>query len=520
MTAEQGAPAELYNEPAKAGIEGLDEILHGGFTRGEMHLIQGGSGTGKTTLGLQYLLAGARAGEGGLYVTLSQTRKGLETIARSHGWSLDGVTVYEAMPSGVIEGSLARQTVLHTAEVELSELTGALRRTVEETKPRRLVLDSIDVIRLLAGSPPQPLQELVALRKFFIEQGCTALFLGDLPAGTEGGSADKTELDVLAGSLVRLDQQAPEYGEVRRRLRVVKMRAVAFDGGYHNFRIRKGGLEVYPRLGRYELPEHTEFKCVQSGIETLDELFGGGLEQGTTCLLVGPSGSGKSTLGAVYCRAGALGGGGAAIFLFEERPETFKVRSAGVGMDLEPHLQSGRISIQHLRTAEISPGEFSQIVYRAVNDGGVKVVLIDSLTGYFNAMGNTPMLLLQMHELLNFLSRRGVLTLLVVSQEGFMTVGRQHSGLDVSYLSDSILLLRMFEAGGTIRRCIAAGKKRQGEHETSIRELFIRRGEVSVGKESLHQYRSILSGDPKPIAGGAGGEHGGGEAGEEGGNDG
>lgn len=499
MAIDQGVAPAPYDAVASTGIEGLDEILHGGFLRGELHLVQGTAGTGKTTLGLQFLIAGAAAGESSVYVTLAQSKALLEAIARSHGWSLAGVTVYEMLTSGVVEDIVAHQTVLHTAEVELSELTRTLRRLVGQMKPRRLVLDSLGVIGLLAGSPPRFQREIVGLRQFLTSHGCTAVFLGDWPVDATVESAANTELHVLAASLIHLDQTAPEYGDVRRRMRVIKVRGIDFDGGYHNFRIRKGGLQVYPRLAGYDAPEYSAFRHIKSGILALDELLGGGLEQGTTCLFVGPSGAGKSTLAAVFCRAAAQAGHAASIFLFEERPETFKVRSTGVGIDVESHVQSGRIQIQELRPAGISPGEFAQQVRTAVEGRGARVVLIDSITGYFNAMNNSPMLVIQMHEVLNYLSRHGVLTMLVVSQEGFMSVGPP-STLDVSYLSDSILLLRMFEADGAIHRCIAAVKKRQGEHETTIRELFIRPGEVTVG-EPLNRLRSILSGDPRPVAG-------------------
>jgi len=499
MAIENGGTVEPGNAPASTGIRGLDEILRGGFPRDEMHLAQGGSGTGKTTLGLHYLLAGRGAGESGLYITLSQSKRGLERIAASHGWSLEGLTVYEVTPGSLLEEDAAEQTVLHTSEVELGELTRTLRRIIGQMKPRRIVLDSIGVLGLLAGNRQRFHREVVGLRQFVAGQGCTALFIGDGPAEVETEGTSNTELHAVASSLIHMDQTAPEYGEVRRRVRIIKVRGVPFDGGYHNFRIRTGGLEVYPRLGRYAAPEYTDFRRIQSGVEPLDELLGGGLELGTACLVIGPSGAGKSTVATLFCRAAAAADDSAAIFLFEERPETFKTRSRAVGIDLGPHLQSGRITLRELQPAEISPGEFAQHVRSAVEEGGAKVVLIDSLTGYFNVMGDTPMLLVQMHELLNFLSRRGVLTLLVVSQEGFLSAAPQVAP-DVSYLSDTILLLRMFEADGAIHRCIAAGKKRQGEHETTIRELCIRPGEVDIGRESLRQFRSILSGDAILIA--------------------
>lgn len=500
-------------QPASSGIKGLDDILRGGFVRDEMHLVEGSSGTGKTTLALQFLLTGVRAGESGLYVTLSQTRTSLENIARSHGWSMDGVTVHEMVPGSLGEHLASQQTVLHTAEVELDELTQELRKLVEQAQPRRVVFDSIGVIGLLAGSSTRYHREIVAVRQFLIGAGCTALFLGDLlPSGDEQGLTS-IEFHSLATSVVHLEQTAPAYGEVRRHLRVIKARGVPIHGGFHDFSIRRGGLEVYPRLGPQNNKEYEDFRPVPSGVAVLDELLGGGLEQGTSCLLIGSSGTGKSTLAAVYAHAVARAGGASALFLFEERRETFIVRSAGLGIDLRPHIHEGRIAIRQIQTSEITPGEFAQRVRQAVEEQRATLVVIDSLTGYFNAMGDSAMLVMQMHELLTFLSRHGVLTLLVVSQEGVMTIGA-NSAVDVSYLSDSIIALRMFEAEGALRRCLSVIKKRQGEHETTIRELILRGGRVAVGAESLRQYRNILSGSPEPVGAGQDREYGDRKAGE------
>jgi circadian clock protein KaiC len=499
-------PAQM----ASSGIDGLDRILLGGFVRDEMHLVQGGAGTGKTTLALHYLLAGIMAGESGLYITLSQTKKGLEAIARSHGWSLDGVTVLDLSPSSEATARSTHQTVLHTAEVELGELTRELREQVEQAKPRRIVFDSLGVISLLAGSLPRYHRAIVTLRQFLAGHGCTVLFLDDAPV--EAGGRANIEFHSLATSILHLEQAIPDYGEVRRRVRAVKVRGVSFRGGYHDFRIVTGGLTVFPRLEPPLSVEYSDFRQVRSGIKPLDRLLGGGLEQGTTCFLVGPSGAGKSTLAGVFVHAAAQHGDGTAIFLFDERPETWKVRARGVGMDLQLHVDSQRISLELVDPALITPGEFAQRVSDAVDQRRVKIVVIDSLTGYFNAMGNAAMLVVQMHELITFLSRRGVLTLLLVAQEGFMSVGTRLP-LDVSYLSDTIIVVRLFEAEGSVRRCLSAVKKRQGEHETTIRELYISPGGVRIGEEPLRQFRHILSGDPEPV--GAGQGEGGGKAGDE-----
>ncbi|AUX44209.1 circadian clock protein KaiC [Sorangium cellulosum] len=493
----------LGQEQAASGIEGLDSILRGGFSREEMHLIQGTSGTGKTTLALQFLLAGAAAGESGLYITLAQSKRGLEAIARSHGWSLEGVTVHDPSPDDMAEHLVSDQTVLRTADVELGELTRQLRDVIEQTQPRRVVFDSVGVIGLLAGSPSRYHREIVVLRQFLVDRGCTALFLGEWPTETALKRPVSSEFHSLAGSVVQMEHTAPDYGEVRRRLRVIKVRGVAFRGGYHDFRIRTGGLEIYPRQEVRHGETYGDFRHIRSGIESLDQLLGGGLEQGTACLFIGPSGSGKSTLAALYATAAAQGGDAATIFLFEERPETFKARSTGVGIDLQPQLDSGRLTLVQLDSTDISPGEFAHRVRAAVDGAHARVIVIDSLTGYFNAMGNISSLSVQMHEMLNYLSGSGVLTLLVVTQEGFMSVG-EVPNVDVSYLSDSILALRFFEAEGRIRRCVAAIKKRRGEHETTLRELFIGPEGVSVGEAPLRQFHHILSGIPELIDPGQG----------------
>ncbi|WP_438021817.1 ATPase domain-containing protein [Sorangium sp. So ce233] len=517
MTPPGDHTTSLGERQAASGIEGLDSILHGGFPREEMHLVQGASGTGKTTLALQFLISGAEAGESALYITLAQTRRGLEAIARSHGWSLEGVTVHDLSPGDLAEDLGPEQTVLRTADVELGELTRRLRQVIEQTQPRRVVFDSIGVIGLLAGSPARYHREIVMLRQFLVTRGCTALFLGEWPSETHREGPLNTEFHSIAASVIHIEHTALDFGEVRRRLRVIKVRGVPFRSGYHDFRIRTGGLEVYPRLEAGQGEEYAEFRQLQSGIESLDRLLGGGLELGTACLLIGPSGAGKSTLAAVYACAAAREGNAAAVFLFEERPETFKARAIGMGIALQPHLDSGRLTIEQLNPTDITPGEFAHRVRAAVEDREAKVVVIDSVTGYFNAMGDVSLLSVQMHELLNFLSVRGVLTLVVVTQEGFMSVGPIPS-VDVSYLSDSVLSLRFFEADGAIRRCVAAIKKRKGEHETTIRELFISTEGIRVGDTPLRQFRNLLTGIPEPSGAGQGSaSHGGMAAREAGG---
>jgi circadian clock protein KaiC len=494
MTAQGEPGAESADS---SGVEGLDHVLRGGFPRDGIHLIQGGPGTGKTTLGLQYLLAGTATGDKGLYLTAAQTRRGLERIAHSHGWSLDAITVHELSPPGVTgDAAAAEQTVLHTADLELDELGRELRQVIERIAPRRVVLDSLAAIRLLAGSTARFHREVVRLRQLLIRSDCNTLFLSDSgPSDAEAG----TDLQSLATSAVSLEQIAPDYGDVRRRLQVIKIRGVPYQGGYHYFRIRTGGLEVYPRLVPDFHKEYTDFKTVPSGIETLDHLLGGGLELGTTCLFIGPPGTGKSTLAAVFARSAGEKDMKTAFFLFDERPETFKARSKGLGIDLKPHMDGDRLSLAMLDPGAITSGQFAQEVRRVVEEEHAQLVVIDSLTGYFNAMGNSSTLPVDMHELLTFLSRSGVLTILIVAaQEGVLGLGSQPA-TDISYLSDSVIVTRMFEADGVIRRCMAAIKKRQGEHETTIREVFIKPGSVDVSKEPLRKFRGLLGGQPEPL---------------------
>ena len=476
---------------ASTGIKELDEILGGGFVRGELHLLEGGPGTGKTTIALQFLLEGVRAGERCIYLTLAQSRRALEEIAASHGWSLDGFELHELSPSGVVETVAAQQSVLHTADVELAAVTREIGELVHRVKPRRVVLDSMGTIRLLAGSRERYHREILSLKELLTAQRCTALFIAESHVTRDAGS-DSGDLQTLCASITELDQETPDYGTVRRRLRVVKTRALEHEGGVHNFNIFTGRLEIYPRLGGFQRKDHGVGVVLQSGVSGLDEVLGGGLQEGTTCVLVGPPGSGKSTLGGCFVHEAAKRRERSAIYLFDERAVTFLSRSKAVGINLEPALRAGRLVLHQLDTTSISAGEFAHRVRLEVEDHDTRVVLIDSLTGYFSAIPNDKMLMAQMHELLMFLGRSGVLTLLIVVQPGFMTVGETHS-VDVSYLSDTILVLRQFEAGGHVRRCIAAMKKRGGEHSTTLRELLIQPGSVQLG-EVLAQYENILSG--------------------------
>jgi circadian clock protein KaiC len=503
MTTRPGGTTEPIPPPvAPTGVAGLDAILHGGLPREEMHLVQGVAGTGKTTLSLLFLREGARNGEACLYVTLSQSKPHLERIAASHGWPLDGITIHEQTPGAFADRIAARQTVLAAQDVELREVVQGLAEVVARVRPRRAVLDSISVVRLLAGGPQRYHAEVVTLRQLFTESGCTVLFLADHPAETEQGSRPEVAFHPLAGCVIHLEQEPRPYGDVRRRLRVVKARGMPHNGGYHDFKIRPGEMEVYPRLGAYHIPEDREYRRVESGIGTLDGLLGGGLEQGTSCLVVGPSGTGKSTLATVFVAAAARAGLSAGIFLFDERPETYVARSEGYGIELREHVEAGRVLVRQLDPGEIAPGEFAHQV-RGLVEGGARLVVIDSVIGYFNAMGASDVLVTQLHELLSYLSRRGVLTVLCGAQEGFMSIG-QMQAVDISYLSDTIMVLGFYEAGGGLRRCLAASKKKHGWCDPSIREYALAPGSVTVGDRPLAGLRNLLVRNAVPGGGGDG----------------
>lgn len=484
---------------ACTGIAGLDAILSGGLPREEMHLLQGVAGTGKTTIALQFLREGARLGEPTLYVTLSQSKAHLERIARSHDWGLEGVTIHELSPGTVAQRIAARQSILATSDVELGELFLELTELVERIKPRRAVIDSVSIIWLLAGNVQRYHREVVTVRQLFVERECTVLMIGDRPAEATQGSLPEVDFHPLCGCVIHLEQAPRAYGDVRRHIRVVKARGMASSGGLHDVKIRKGGVDVYPRLGAYSKPEHLMFTQMPSGVTTLDALFGGGLDDGTACLFVGPSEVGKSTLASLFADAAMRRGDHAAVFLFDERPETYKTRSKTLGINLEPHLEAGRLLLRQVDPGEIGPGEFAQQVRAAVEDGRAKVVILDSINGYFAAMGGSDVLVAQLHELLTFLSRSGVLTLVAGSQEWFMSIGSQ-PGVDISYLSDTIAVLGYFERDGVIRRCLTAVKKRQGQHETTIHELFVGPDRIRIGGP-LRELHHLMVSRIRPSAG-------------------
>jgi circadian clock protein KaiC len=474
------------------GVPGLDDILGGGFTPDRVYLLEGNPGSGKTTLALQYLLRGVELGEAGLYVTLSETKAELGAVAKSHRWSLDGITVLELVaPEAELEPD-NQYSMFQPSEVELGETTKAIVSEVERTRPRRVVIDSLSEMRLLAQNPLRYRRQILALKQFFIGRECTVFLLDDKTSEIED-----LQLQSIAHGVVTLEQLSPEYGAERRRVRITKLRGQSYRGGYHDFVIRPGGLEVFPRLVAAEHLHAQQRGMLKSGNPDLDALMGGGLQYGTSAVLLGPAGSGKSTLAIQYSRAAAARGERSAVFSFDERLETLLERTQGLGMDISAHIAEGLIRVQTIDTAELSPGEFADSVRRSVGDvdgtPGARVVIIDSLNGYLNAMPEERFLIAQLHELLTYLGHRGVVTFLIVAQHGLF--GGMSSPIDTTYLADTVVLFRYFEAMGEVKQAISVVKKRSGPHERTIRELSLGNGGIRIGPP-LRDFRGILTGTP------------------------
>jgi circadian clock protein KaiC len=473
---------------APTSIAGLDDVLAGGLARNRLFLVEGMPGSGKTTLALQVLRSAAARGEPVLYVTLSETDEELRAVSASHGWTLDGITVQELIPS---ENSLdpeEQYTLFHASEVELGATIQEILATVERLNPVYVVFDSLSELRLLAGSPLRYRRQILALKQFFAGRGCTALLLDDMTATDQD-----LQTQSIAHGVIRLEQTSPEYGSERRRLRVIKYRGTKFRGGYHDYVIERGGLRVFPRLVAAEHRRVTNRQRLASDVRALDDLLGGGLEEGTSTLIVGAAGTGKSTLAAQFVTAAAGRGQRAALFVFDESPATLITRCAGLGIGLASHVEAGRITIQQVDPAELSPGEFIDRIREAVR-AEVSMVVIDSLNGYLHAMPGERFLTIQLHELLMYLGQQGVATILIAAHHG-MIGSQMNTPVDASYLADSVILLRYFEASGEVRQAISVVKKRGGRHERSIREFRLDDGGIHVG-EPLRDFRGILTGVP------------------------
>lgn len=483
----ESSPSRSYR--VSTGVAGLDHVMAGGLVGNRLYLLEGRPGTGKTTLALQFILDGVRRGEKVLYVTLSETAEELLEVARSHGWSLDRDCIFELVPPEAALDPQSDQTLLHPSEVEFNETTRLIEERVETLRPTRVVFDSMSEMRLLARNALVYRRQVLALKHYFARKNATILLLDD-----QTSALHDLQLHSIAHAVILLEQPTREYGIERRRLRIVKMRGVSFRGGYHDFVIQTGGALVFPRLVASEHGGAAAKATVPSGIEELDLLLGGGLSRGTSTLLIGPSGSGKSTLAAQWVIAAAQRGEPAAIFSFDEATDTFLTRMDGLGLGLRELHEAGRVRLQHNDPAELAPGEFAYEIRRTVEQDGASIVVIDTLNGYLNAMPEESFLVMQMHELLTYLNNKGVLTILVMAQHGFL--GHMETQVDLSYLSDTVLMLRYFEAVGEIRQAVSVVKKRTGRHERAIREFRMGPQGIRIGP-SLVDFHGVLTGVPE-----------------------
>jgi circadian clock protein KaiC len=474
---------------SKTGVPGLDDILNGGLIPDRLYLVEGDPGSGKTTLSLQFLLEGTKAGEKCLYITLSETKEELMAGAASHGWSLEGIEIVELIAEERDLDGDTQVTMYHPSEVELNETTRKVLDAVERVNPSRVVFDSLSEMRLLAQNSLRYRRQILALKQFFIGRHCTVLLLDD-------GTSETSDLQLhsIAHGVMTLEQRAPIYGAARRRLRVIKFRGTHFRGGFHDFSIERGGLVAFPRLVAAEHSEPFERGQIKSGVTALDALLGGGPDRGTSTLLMGPAGSGKSTIAVQFAVAAAARGDHAVIFAFDESPATLEARTQALGIGFKEGAKPGQVVVRQIDPAELSPGEFAARVRESVEKDKARVIVIDSLNGYMNAMPEEQFLTAQLHELLTYLGRRGVTTIMVVAQHGLMGSG-MITPIDTSYLADSVVLLRYFEYAGKVQKAISVVKKRSGAHEETIRELrFDARG-IHLS-EPLAEFRGILTGVP------------------------
>jgi circadian clock protein KaiC len=479
---------------ASTGIAGLDEVLVGGWARNRMHLVEGSPGTGKTTIALQFLLAGAKAGERGLYISLAETENELRDGARSHGWELDGkIEVYELVaPDSVLDPD-QHQSLLYSSDLELGEAVQRVLDLMQRVKPSRVVIDSLSEIRLLAQSALRYRRQILALKHSFAQHKSTVLMLDDLT-----GETNDRAVHSIAHSVIQLEQLAPIYGAERRRLRVAKCRGQSFRGGYHDYIIDFGGIEAFPRLVAAEQRKGYVGDTLKSGIAEFDQLLGGGVPSGSSTLVIGPAGTGKTLLVLQYLHAAVRRGERAALFVFDEELGLLFARAKAMGIDLAALQGAGKLHIEQMDAAEMSPGEFSHRVRRAVGEEKILTVAVDSLNGYHASMPEEQFLTLHLHELIQYLNRCGATTFMTLAQSGM--VGEMKTPVDLTYLADAVIMMRYFEALGRVRRAVSVIKKRGGPHEDTIREFTISERGLRVGSP-LDKFQGVLRGVPSFVGG-------------------
>ena len=477
------------------GVPGLDAILGGGLPRNRLYLFDGNPGVGKTTLALQFLLQGVSDGERGLYITLSETKAELDAVARSHGWNLEGIDIIEL---SAIERSLAGKaqgTMFQSAEVELNQLGKLLLEELDRLRPARVVLDSLSELRLLAQNPLRYRRQILAFKQRFAERGSTVVLLDDRSAvGLDA------QVHSIVHGLVAMSMAPLKYGIFRRSLAITKLRGVEFREGNHDYAIRRGGLAVYPRLVAADHRRSFSKALQSSGNRELDDLVGGGLHSGTSNLIMGPAGSGKSTIAMLFAHAAAARGQRVGYYAFDESSHILRNRAQEMGIDFDAHMEAGRLRLLQIDPAQIPPGELADSVVGAVERDKIQVIVLDSLNGYVNAMPSDDFLYLHLHELLGYLNQQGVLTLMIMAQHGL--VGPMGAPVDVSYLADTVILTRFFEARGAVRKAISVIKKRSGPHENTLRELTLTERGIVLGKP-LVEFEGVLTGVPRQLAGGA-----------------